>query len=107
MIWMTNEKRPKDHCPYCREQMITPEEMQLAATKVLGKDRVKELMANHEGAGEKRDIAPASVQTDSTVESVNSTAVPHLQNQDDTSMMDRTNVEIHTANNQVEDDIGV
>ena len=43
MIWLTRSRHPKDHCPYCRKDMYTPEEMSKAALEVLGEQRVGEL----------------------------------------------------------------
>ena len=43
MVWLTNFKKPKDHCPYCRKEMVTPEQMKTAAMDVLGEERVREL----------------------------------------------------------------
>ena len=43
MVWLTHTKRPKDHCPYCRNEMLTAVEMKEAALQVLGEERVKEL----------------------------------------------------------------
>ena len=49
MVWMTNHRRPKDHCPYCRKEMMTPEEMKKAALAVLGEDRVNALASTVQG----------------------------------------------------------
>ena len=49
MVWMTNHRRPKDHCPYCRKEMMTPEEMKKAALVVLGEERVNALAATGPG----------------------------------------------------------
>lgn len=54
MVWLTKPKKPKDHCPYCREQMITPNEMKATALEVLGEDRVKELMAKEQALNRNR-----------------------------------------------------
>ena len=35
-----------DHCPYCRQEMITTDQMKAAATKILGAERVAKLMAH-------------------------------------------------------------
>jgi Anaphase-promoting complex subunit 11 RING-H2 finger len=43
MVWLTRTKRPKDHCPYCRNEMLTAAEMKAAALQLLGEERVKEL----------------------------------------------------------------
>ena len=51
MVWMTNHRRPKDHCPYCRKEMMTADEMKKAAVDVLGEDRVSELAANVQREG--------------------------------------------------------
>ena len=39
--WLKNH----DHCPYCRKEMITPQEMRTAAEKALGEERVTQLSA--------------------------------------------------------------
>ena len=38
--WM--EKR--DHCPFCREDMLTVQEFQRCATSILGEKRVEEVL---------------------------------------------------------------
>lgn len=43
LLWLTHYTKPKDHCPYCREIMLSPVEMKAAATEVLGDCRVQEL----------------------------------------------------------------
>jgi Ring finger domain len=43
LLWLTNYKKPKDHCPYCRKEMMSAKEMKTAALKVLGQERVDEL----------------------------------------------------------------
>lgn len=43
LSWLTNHRRPKDHCPYCRKEMMSAVEMKKAALEVLGEERVTEL----------------------------------------------------------------
>jgi hypothetical protein len=79
MIWMTKNKKPKDHCPYCRGKMITAKEMKTAALEVLGEERVNELMANE--LAESKDVL-ATIRTVPTVESMtNSTTEVNSNNQ--------------------------
>ena len=40
MEWM---EKAHDHCPFCREPMVTPQDMRAAAVEALGKKRVDEL----------------------------------------------------------------
>lgn len=42
LLWL-NASKPKDHCPYCRKEMMTGPEMRQAALDALGEDRVSEL----------------------------------------------------------------
>lgn len=43
LLWLTNYSKPKDHCPYCRKEMMSAVEMKKAALEVLGEERVAEL----------------------------------------------------------------
>lgn len=43
MLWLTNTRKPKDLCPYCRKEMMSSIEMKTAAVDVLGEERVNEL----------------------------------------------------------------
>ncbi|CAB9511581.1 protein ligase ZNRF3 [Seminavis robusta] len=44
MVWLSqHQRKPKDHCPYCRNEMLTATEMKKAALELLGADRVAEL----------------------------------------------------------------
>lgn len=48
MEWLANHGRPKDYCPYCRTQMMTPTDMREAAVATLGEERVQALAASVE-----------------------------------------------------------
>ena len=76
MIWLTKHKKPKDHCPYCRELMFNPDEMKSAALEVLGKERVHELVAN-ERSENKDAVDLTANNTDGTVDESSSANSNH------------------------------
>jgi hypothetical protein len=46
MQWM---EQCHDHCPYCRVEMLKPQDMSLAASQVLTKERLQELKTPRKG----------------------------------------------------------
>jgi ribosomal protein S27E len=51
-----------DHCPYCREEMITPVQMKVAAKKVLSVERMAQLGPKKKTR--ESSLAPAAVLVD-------------------------------------------
>ena len=76
MAWMTNHRRPKDHCPYCRKEMMTAEQMKKAAVDVLGEDRVSELTNTVE-----RDDADSNNRSEQNSHATTEDQVPDIENE--------------------------
>lgn len=96
MAWMTNQRRPKDHCPFCRTEMMTPVEMKKAALEVLGEARVAELVLVENAAGDNR-----SSNANSNNQVIDTTSNNNNTSNADTQLPGIENVDVENAENIV------
>jgi Ring finger domain len=55
-----------DHCPYCRVEMLSPQDMFLAASQVLTNERMQELKTRRKGRRQRGAVTHTSSQSNSS-----------------------------------------